>query len=518
MQSFRPGEAISLSASVELVEADARHLPHPLVLKKSLPNAPEQVTARFETAAQILPRLFTPHAPVLRASGLDRDAAYLLMDRVPGESLAEVLRRGALPIGRLLATAQALARAVHATHLQGVVHLHLLPSHVMVTPDGYAVLLSFGLAHHRECPDLLPGAEWVAAVSSAWMAPEQLYQVRDDPRSDQWSVGALIYQMAVGHPPFHDPADPDRSKALDSRLWRPLQPLRSLRPDLPDWLQEVVHRCLEIAPGDRYDHCGQVAWALTNPQTVNVHPVRARLVTPPVWQQVRRWWMHQRDPARLLKALRREAAHAAQLLVLLLPTELNEGSLPGLLRQAVLQHLLERPEAHLACLALVSGASAAAGQVQTLHGTAVSIPAQVPMVAPVVAPGFEDAGQRPELQAMARWARGLQLPASRTSFHLLPPEDGVAQITRFCVLHQADLLVLGLGLPAGLAGSGQDPARSSWAGGAGAPAAADRQTAEDMPPEEDQVLDLIREVPCAVHLVRDRTATRYQRPPSTFTR
>ncbi len=409
MHELQPGLPISLSASVELVEADARHLPNPLVLKKSLANAPEWVTALFETAAQVLPRLQTPHAPVLRASGLDQEAAYLLMDRVPGQPLSEILRSGALPQERLVRLGQALARAIHAVHLQGVVHQHLLPSHVMITPDDQVVLLSFGLAHHRECPDLLPADAWLAAVSSPWMAPEQMYLVRDDPRSDQWSLGALLYQMAVGHPPFFDPSGPAVHRTLEARMWLPLAPLRQLRPDLPDWLQEVVHRCLEIAPSDRHANCGQVAWALANPASVAVVPARARALAP--WQSAWRWWQHKRDPVHLLKSLVRPQAESAQLLVVVLPADLVEGELPERLRLAARQWLAGLPTSHLVAVSLS-------------------------------APGGTTAEMRQQEQAVRRWAEKLHLPVSRLSVQLLQGDAPQQRLAAFCHHHLADLAIL----------------------------------------------------------------------------
>ena len=458
MQEFQPGLPISLSASVELVEADARHLPNPLVLKKSLPDAPEQVTARFETAAQVLPRLQTPHAPALRASGLDQDAAYLLMDRVPGQTLADILRRGALPADHLVALGQALARAVHAIHLQGVLHQHLLPSHVMITPDQQAVLLSFGLAHHRECPDLLPAAAWVAAVSSPWMAPEQLYHVRDDPRSDQWSLGALLYQMAVGHPPYFDPANPQRAPDLEARMWRPLAPLRALRPDLPDWLQEVVHRCLEIAPADRYAHCGQVAWALANPATVQVSPARTRRRT--LWQSAWRWWQHKRDPVQLLKSLVQPQSFAAQLLVVVVPGELVEGELPDQLRQAAQQWLRAQPGAHLVAVAFC------AGDQHALQARLLT-------------------------QAVQRWTLPLHLPPSRHSVCLLDGAAAAGQLAAFCHHHLADLVIVA---------DGHDP----------------HDHADAYPVSALALASALR---CSVHLVRaPRDAALYQEPPSALTR
>ncbi len=419
ISSLRPGLAISQGPAAELIAVEAPGLAVPLVLKRARASASAEATTRFETAAQILPRLATPHVPTLRASGLDLDAAYLLMDFIPGATLEDILRRGALPLEELVTRGAALARALHAIHQQHAVHGHLLPSHVIYTPEGMAVLLSFGLAHQRECPDLLDKAVWLAELSSPWMAPEQLFHVRNDPRSDQWGLGALMYQMAVGHPPFVDPANPKSAGALRERLWKSPVPLRHLRPDLPDWLQEVVHRCLEVAPSDRFEHCGQVAWTLLHPEAAEIDPVRARTEPAPVWQRLTRWFQHQRDPAQALKGLRRDHGRHAPLVVLALDPELVEGDVPVALREAAARVMLAEPRAHLACLTVVGRA----------HGS-------------IEVPGAS-AACRAGRQALQQWARPLALPASRITCHVFEGGDPLDHLLEFARANQADLLIVG---------------------------------------------------------------------------
>lgn len=419
LQSLRPGLSLGGGPWTELIAVEAPGLAEPLVLKRARPQAPADVTARFETAAQILPRLLTPHVPTLRASGLDGECAYLLMDRIAGITLQEVLRRGALPPEEVIARGAAMARALHAIHQQHAVHGHLLPAHVLFDGSQQAVLLSFGLAHHRECPDLLGKAEWVAAVSSPWMAPEQLFQVRNDPRSDQWSLGALIYHMAVGHPPLVDPAHPAAEGSLRDRLWKSPVPLRHLRPDLPAWLQEVVHRCLEVAPSDRYQHCGQVAWMLLHPEAVEIAPARARTDPAPVWQRLSRWFQHQRDPEHALKGRRAGAGSNAPLVVLALDPDPVEGDLPLELREAAARIMRAEPLAHLACLTVVQRAAAS------------------------TEPPGQSAACRAGGQALRQWSKPLKLPLSRISWHVFEGGDPLDHLLEFARSHQADLLIIG---------------------------------------------------------------------------
>jgi nucleotide-binding universal stress UspA family protein len=410
---------ISPSASIELIDAEGQGRGDPLVLKKALPGASPELITRFETAAQILPRLSTPHVPTLRASGLDEDTPYLLMDRIPGTTLEEVLRRGALPLAELVVYGAALARALHAIHQQQAIHLNVIPSHVMITPKGTVVLLSFGLAHHRECPDLLPAADWARAVTSPWAAPEQLFQVRDDTRSDQWSLGALIYHMAVGHPPFFDPGLPESADALQDRLWKLPVALRALRPDLPAWLQEIVHRCLEVAPSDRFETCGQIAWMLTHPEAVEINPSRARTEPAPVWQRLSRWFQHQRDPVQVFKGLRHPRHRNAPLVVLALDPDLIEGELPVQLREAAARAVGGESYAHLACLTVLARPEGSSE------------------------PPGASAACRAAQQALRQWAKPLALPATRLSFHVFEGGDPLDHLLEFAGSNQADLLIIG---------------------------------------------------------------------------
>lgn len=418
VDSLRPGPQLGQGACADIVAVEMAGIATPLVLKRARAGFGSESTSHFETAAQILPRLATSHAPVLHAAGLDHEVPYLLMERIEGTSLEEVLRRGALPLEEIVARGAALARALHAIHQQHAVHGNLLPSHVMFTADGTAVLLSFGLAHHRDCPDLLPQAEWLREVSSPWMAPEQLFLVRDDPRSDQWSLGALMYQMAVGHPPFVDPAQAANASPLRERLWKSPLPLRHQRPALPAWLQEVIHRCLEVAPSDRFEHCGQVAWLLQHPAAVEIDSRRARTEPAPVWQRLTRWFQHQRDPVHALKGLQNAGGHRAPLVVLALDPDLVEGDLPVALRAAAARVMATETHAHLACLTVVARAEGAA------------------------LPG-DSAASRAGRQALQQWARSLRLPPSRISQHVFEGGDPLDHLLEFARANQADLLIIG---------------------------------------------------------------------------
>lgn len=221
--------------------------------------------AGFETEQSILQRLVGPHVPMLRASGETAGGPYLVIERVVGRPLSDLADGpplGATDIARIGA---ALATALHALHRQDVVHHDLKPAHVILRADGRAVLIDFGLAYHGALPDLAAAESDGPLGTAAYLAPEQVLGRRGDPRSDIFAAGAILYRLATGRLPWGDPTS---SFALGLRLRLDPPAPRSLRPDLPDWLQEIVLRCLEGQPGDRYPTAAQLAHDLAHPEQV----------------------------------------------------------------------------------------------------------------------------------------------------------------------------------------------------------------------------------------------------------
>ncbi len=110
-----------------------------------------------------------------------------------------------------------VATALHDLHRQHVVHLDVKPSNIILRPDtGAAVLIDFGLSHHGQLPDLMFEEFRLPYGTAPYMAPEQVYGIRTDPRSDLFAMGALMYFFATGVRPF---GDPQSLKGLQRRVW-----------------------------------------------------------------------------------------------------------------------------------------------------------------------------------------------------------------------------------------------------------------------------------------------------------
>ena len=160
-----------------------------------------------------------------------------------------------------------IATALADLHRQDVVHHDIKPSSILFRESGEAVLIDYGLSHHNHLPDLLQEEFRVPFGTAPYMAPERLKGVRDDPRSDLFSLGVLLYFFTTGVRPF---GESETLSGMRRRLWRDPHPPRRLRPDYPPWLQEIVLRCLEIEPAHRYPTASQLAFDLGHPDQVKL--------------------------------------------------------------------------------------------------------------------------------------------------------------------------------------------------------------------------------------------------------
>ncbi len=239
------------------------------VLPPGLRSSPE-LSARFTREARTLSQLNHPHICTLHDVGQDGGIDYLVMELIAGQTLAERLERGALPVGELMELAAQTAGALAAAHRAGLVHRDLKPGNLMLTDAGVK-LLDFGLAR----PAVRPSAEDDAADSPtvaaplttagaligtfAYMAPEQLEGREADERSDVFALGCVLHEMATGLRPF---PGKDPATRLGSLLQhRPAPPSR-LNDAMPRGLDRIVARCLEKDPADRYAAAAEVADAL----------------------------------------------------------------------------------------------------------------------------------------------------------------------------------------------------------------------------------------------------------------
>src|SRR6202158_1586056 len=273
----------------------------------------------FEMEQMILPRLSGPHVPACFAAGDFARQAYVVIEVIPGTTLYSRLGELPLPYEEAAAIAGKIATALADLHRQNVIHHDIKPSSIMFRPTGEAVLIDFGLSHHNQLPDLLQEEFRIPYGTAPYMAPERLLGVRDDPRSDLFSLGVLLYFFTTGVRPF---GDSETMYGMRRRLWRDPVPPRRLKSDYPAWLQEIVLRCLEIEPAWRYPTAAQLAFDLGHPNQVKLTARSERLKVDPLTSVLRRRFNRGLTRPRTQPTL---AAQLASAPILAVAIDLTEG-------------------------------------------------------------------------------------------------------------------------------------------------------------------------------------------------
>ena len=255
------------------------------VALKMLPPAwfaDEAARARLLREARSAAGLNHPNICTIHEVGEAGGHAYIAMELVPGETLSDVLARGSLPLDTTLRYAGQLAEALAHAHEHGIVHRDLKSANILITPEGRAKILDFGVAKRMAIAE---GAQAItrsgleltqdgAIVGTlAYMAPEQLRGQPADVRSDIWALGVVIYEMAAGGRPFTGQTSFEVTSAI---LERPPRPVGGA---VPPALTAVIERCLAKEPERRYQRAGEVRAALdvlTQPHPGSAHALPAR--------------------------------------------------------------------------------------------------------------------------------------------------------------------------------------------------------------------------------------------------
>ena len=219
-------------------------------------SSPEALE-RFQREARAIAALNHPNIVTIYSVEEAEGRPFLAMEFVDGETLADTLSPRGLPLDRILEYAIPLADALGAAHAQGITHRDLKPSNVMITKDRRVKILDFGLAKLRGDDIGIDAAATTRGLTGqgqivgtvAYMSPEQACGTPVDPRTDLFSFGVMLYEMATGRRPF---AGDSAVAVIASILKEQPQPLAGLRPDLPREFSRIVRRALAKDPEQRY--------------------------------------------------------------------------------------------------------------------------------------------------------------------------------------------------------------------------------------------------------------------------
>ncbi len=239
------------------------------ILPPEVARDPERL-ARFEREARAAASLNHPHIAAVYDVGSVGEVRYIVQEYLDAQTLRAVLTVGQFPLSRALQLAIEVAEALATAHAAGIVHRDLKPENIMVTKDGHAKILDFGLAKVIERPAIpgmgetetttpTLGIETAAGAilgTVGYMAPEQVEGRPVDQRADLFSFGCVLYEMVSGITPFAGRGGID---TLHRILHEQPTPIRDGLQPLPQALEDLLEKCLAKDPVERYQHAEDLA-------------------------------------------------------------------------------------------------------------------------------------------------------------------------------------------------------------------------------------------------------------------
>lgn len=420
LDGFLIGEVIYKGGMSILWKVTRPDIGFPMLMKVPILFEGEDPAAivSFEMEQMILPRISGPHVPKFVAEGDFEVQPHIVMEHVPGPSLLPRLKDLPLPYEEVASLGAKIAAALDDLHRQHVIHLDIKPSNVLFRASGEAVLIDYGLAHHQQLPDLMEEEFRLPYGTAPYMAPEQVLGTRNNPRSDLFALGVLMYFFSTGTRPF---GDPQRLKGLKRRIWRDPQPPRQLRPDYPPWLQEIVLRCLEVNPAWRHPSAAHLAFDLQHPDQVKLTARSERLKQDSYFTALKRRFND--DTGRELRK-RQIVGDFDSAPIIAVAIDLIEGSelLADALRVTVKRVLETAPDARIACL-------------NVLKQNRVTIDRSL-----------DEEGHSKHvarLVELKHWAEPLKLPEGKVTFHVLEAIDPAGAILDYARSNHVDHIVMG---------------------------------------------------------------------------
>ena len=261
---YRVGGLLGRGGMANVYEGLDLRLQRPVAVKLLRPDMAAQPGVRrlFEEEARSAARLSHPNAVAVFDTGEDRGRPFMVMERLPGETLADRIRRGPADQTWLLGVAHDVLAALAAAHAAGLVHRDVKPGNILMGADGRAKVADFGIAKSLEAFAYGPADVTAANAlvgTPAYLAPETLDGEPATPRSDIWALGAVLFECLAATKPFPGTTPAAVAAAIQGGV--PLS-LRHLRPDVSAGLCQAVERAVSRRPADRFPTAEAMARAL----------------------------------------------------------------------------------------------------------------------------------------------------------------------------------------------------------------------------------------------------------------
>ncbi|MCB6177129.1 bifunctional serine/threonine-protein kinase/universal stress protein [Rhodobacter sp. Har01] len=421
IDGFTLGERLHVGGFATIWEATHAKYRTPLVMKVPtiMDGYDGPTIVGFEIEQMIMPRLTGPHVPRVMGVGGFEVMPYIVTERIDGDSFLKVFQQAPLPLSDVIEIAARMVDAVADLHRQHVIHLDLKPENFLQRKSGEMVIVDYGLSRHDELPDLLAEEFTIPMGTYPYIAPEQYLRCRDDARSDLFALGAMLYALATGKNPW---GTPETLRGVRKRLWRDPVPPRAIRPEIPEWLQEIILRALVVDPMRRYQSAGQMAFDLTHPQQVKLTARAHKLKQDSLMTVFDRWRVMRK--IRRFKAPDSVASQLASVPIICVAVDLTpEGEkLASVLRSAVKRMLLIEPDARIACVNVIKTARIGIDQ------------------------GTDDQGNNlhvVRLVQLKHWAEEIELPDDRLTFAVLEGSDPGQAILDYATANHADHIIMG---------------------------------------------------------------------------
>ena len=452
VDGFVLGTEVHRGGMASLYSATKEGIDVPILLK--IPRVgrdqPVESLIGFETELTILRSLKSPYVPKYLGSGNMATRPYIAMERVEGRPLEDFIKEGKVfTIDEVVKIGADLAQAVQSLHSQDAIHLDIKPENILIDDKGKLTLIDFGLSHHARFPDLLAEEMRKGIGSAPYISPEQVTGIRSDYRSDIFSIGVIMYELLTGELPF---GNPQSMSGLRKRMWAQAFPPRAIRKEIPRWLQEIVLRCLEPRAADRYQSATRLRQVLRDHESVTLTERADRVDPLSFWENLKRMFRaagYEPSPSPRPSV----GNDDAPLMIAAIDTRQSDDDLRERMQTTAKNLLQAYPESRLVCLSTIASTPTFEGNQESETASGIV---------------------RGHLVQLMEWAKPLNLPPERISYHVLEALDPASRIVEFARDNDASLILIG----------------------------ASHKLPNKVTPWRTSMTKIVEEAPCSVHIVR----------------